>query len=183
MAQNFIRAFSDKEALSSLNITRAQLDIARIPAVDAPDWIIPRDLVLAVEDFNERIWTYLWRGQDVAVYHLLPKSIEPTQIVVVESATDVHRLGLQIAGQISYHTVRIADIKDVTLDDDTNAASHQDADAPTSPVVAAPVAAGANYTPIATRQDYVYQPIMFQDELCIVPNLDKLSHFLVDLDS
>lgn len=182
MAQNFIKAFSDKEALSSLNITRAQLDIVRIPVVDAPDWILPADLILAVEDFNERIWTYLWQGQDVAVYHLLPKTIEPTQIIVVESATDVHRLGLQIAGNISHHTVRIADIKDVTLDD-TELATHGDAHAPVAPPSAAPIAAGANYTPLATRQDYVYQPIVFHDELCVVPNLDKLSHFLVDLDS
>lgn len=34
-----------------------------------------------------------------------------------------------------------------------------------------------------TSKALVYQPVLLNDELCVVPDLDKLSHLLVDLDS
>ena len=38
------------------------------------------------------------------------------------------------------------------------------------------------YLPQFLQQSYVYQPVMFDGQIYIVPDVDKLSHFLVDLD-
>lgn len=120
MPANHIDYVREIETLSLLSATTGQLDIARLPAVDGPDWIIPRSLILAVEPYSERIWTYLWdkqgHKQEVSVYHLFPKGQTPTYIVVLESFTDVHRLGLQIVGEPSYYQIRISDLKDIEED-------------------------------------------------------------------
>lgn len=180
MAKSLIKILTQKETVSLLSVTTGQLDIVRVPAIGMPDWVIPKDLLLSIEPFQERIWNYLWRGQDVSVYHLLPKDVTPTSLVIVESVTDVHRLALQIKGEVSFHSVRIADLvdasdavyqkilqeqyPDLVKTDKTDETSKQ-------------------YQPQFTQQDYIYQPVLLRGELCVVPDLDKLSHFLVDLDS
>ncbi|EEN8053961.1 hypothetical protein XL51_23810, partial [Salmonella enterica subsp. enterica serovar Enteritidis] len=88
-----------------------QLTIARIPSSSSPDWIVPQALILSIDNYDERIWNYIWRGQEVSMYHLLPKDAQPTHLVVLESVTDIHRLALQIHGEVTFHSVRIADLK------------------------------------------------------------------------
>lgn len=182
MANSLIKILTQNEHIGILSVTTGQLDIAKIPVMDAPDWIVPQSLILSVEPYTERIWNYLWRGQDVAVYHLVPRTQAPDTMVVLESITDVHRIGLQIAGEVTYHSVRIADLKDV------DAPTYEQALATLYPnlLKQTTLADGENkpsYQPQVTEQDYVFQPVMFDGELCVIPDLDKLSHFLVDLDS
>lgn len=182
MAKSLIKMLTQNEHMGILSVTTGQLDIAKVPVQGAPDWIIPQSLILAIEPYPEQIWNFLWRGQDVAVYHLLPKNSAPDSIVVVESVTDVHRIGLQIQGEVSMHSVRIADLKDADNDTYENILALQ------YPAVLAQRASLAepvkpSYQPQVMQQDYVFQPVIFEDEVCVVPDLDKLSHFLVDLDS
>lgn len=226
MATNQLSYVNELKSLSLLSATTGQLEIVRIPVVDKPDWIIPRSLILAVIPFSERIWTYLWQAdnskaqeaitttitnpallermfkQEIAVYHLFPKTLTPTYIVVVESFTDVHRLGLQIAGEVAYHHIRIADLKDAdTLASDDNdheqmstiipqllntgdstltAEGHDDNSDLRDNITQQD---NRNLAPQSVEQTFIFQPVMFQGELCVVPDLDKLSHYLVDLDS
>jgi hypothetical protein len=156
---------AQKEDLEILSVTTGQLDIAIIPVVGAPSWIVPQSLILSV-----------------VVYHLFPKEAQPDNIVILESITDVYRIGLQIQGDISYHSTRIVDLKDV--DDET----YQQTLQAQYPQALEAINANLNgndkdeYLPQFLQQSYVYQPVMFDGQIYIVPDVDKLSHFLVDLD-
>lgn len=195
MPANHIDYVREIETLSLLSATTGQLEIARLPVIDGPDWIIPKALILTVDNYAERIWTYLWHKQDVSVYHLFPKGQIPTHIVVLESFTDVHRLALQIVGEPSYHQIRIADLKDIEDDTDPQAsASHSESQPMTTDTLseasnfsaespASQTADSRNLAPQSREHHFIFQPVMFQGERCVVPELDKLSHFLVDLDS
>lgn len=188
MAKSLIKILTQDEHIGILSVTRGQLHIAKIPVIGAPDWIIPKDLILAIEGYQDRIWNFLWQGQDVSIYHLLPKTEQPESIVVLESVTDVHRIGLQIQGEVSYHAVRISDLKDVdaniyqqTLETQYPHILEQEAEQKRKNEALLENNQVAFYQP--TEQDYVFQPVMFENELCVIPDLDKMSHFLVDLDS
>ena len=187
MANELNRYFKQDEDVGVLSITTGQLTIARIPSSSSPDWIVPQALILSIDNYDERIWNYIWRGQEVSVYHLLPKDAQPTHLVVLESVTDIHRLALQIHGEVTFHSVRIADLKDA--EDATYqaelATNYPDLltalNAPDDEVVESSRA--PNLADYSLQQDYIFQPVMLAGELCVVPDLDKLSHFLVDLDS
>lgn len=210
----YLKDFSTTNIISA---TTGILKIAKIPVVDSPDWILPQSLILTIDEYSERIWSYLWQPteqqgsqdeesdshtpkkpqqqtQNIAVYHLLPQSITPEKIVVVESVTDVHRIALQIHGEVTFHTVRLTDLRDATPEDLQNhdfvlpAVEAMDTiEAGTEVETDTPLEGDnntSNLTPsVALAQDFIYQPVMFQGELCVVPELDKLSHYLVDLDS
>lgn len=184
MAKSLIKILTQNENIGILSVTTGQLDIARIPVMGAPDWIVPRSLILSIEPYQERIWNYLWRGQDVAVYHLLPKTETPDRLVIIESVTDVHRIALQIQGNVTYHSVRIADLKDAdeTTYRQTMADLYPNRSVVTSnEAVTEPMKPSTK--PQINQQEFVFQPVMFEDDLCVIPDLDSLSHFLVDLDS
>lgn len=196
MPANHIEYVREIETLSLLSATTGQLEIARLPVVDGPDWIIPRALILSVDEYHDRIWTYLWQKQDVSVYHLFPKGQIPNHIVVLESFTDVHRLALQIVGEPSYHQIRIADLKDIDDTTDTQASENQASESQpmtaenssqdpnlSAESPASQTADTRNLAPQSVEHSFIFQPVMFQGDYCVVPDLDKLSHFLVDLDS
>ncbi|WP_201527309.1 hypothetical protein [Psychrobacter frigidicola] len=186
------------EAVSLLTADNGMLDVTLVPAMNQPDWIIPSSLILSVDDYEERIWTYLWQQQEVMVFHLLPRDQTPDKLIVLEGNTTVHRLALQTAGELRELKVRISDVKDAELPEryvdvaigniDYNKAKDD----------------GFNiYKQISSedegennRQDiveehfrenvvlsYLFQTVVIDDIPYIVPDLDKISHQLVDLDS
>ncbi|MDO4426568.1 MAG: hypothetical protein Q4B88_00415 [Moraxella sp.] len=156
------------EPVSLLTVDNGVLELAIIPAKNQPSWLVPKSLILSIDAYNERIWTYLWNEQEVSVYHLTPKGDEVSTLVVLEGNTDVHRMALQIMGDIQYISVRISDVKDAQLPEEMktqmaeNIPSLLDGD---------------------DDFDYVYQAVNVQGELYIVPELDLIAHRLVDLDS
>ena len=110
------------EAVSLLTVENGLLELTVIPAIGQPDWLLPTRLILAVDEFSEHIWTYLWqdpahdnRTQEVMVYQLLPRSVAPDKVVVVEGNTDVHRVGL-LTRKLTSIQVRISDVKDIEGD-------------------------------------------------------------------
>lgn len=187
MANELNRYFKQDKDVGVLSITTGQLDIARIPSSTSPDWIVPKALILTIDQFYERIWTYIWRGQEVPVYHLLPKGTEPTHLVVLESVTDIHRLALQIQGEVSFHSVRIADLKDADeVTYQAHLATHYPAlltalNESTDMIITS--SRSPSLADYSLQHAYIFQPVILKGELCVVPDLDKLSHFLVDLDS
>ncbi len=181
MSKQSMNYLKSLDAISFLSVTTGQLDIVRIPVIGQYDWIIPQSLILAINPFHERIWTYIWQEQEVSVYHLLPKEMKPEYIIVIESITDVHRLALQIQGEVSYHSVRIADLKDV--EDTLAVTNNSDNELLLENAESNQVNHDDDYILPFMQQDYIFQKVMFQGDICIVPDLDKLSHFLVDLDS
>lgn len=159
------------EPVSLLTVENGILDLAVIPAYDQPDWLVPKSLIISIEEYDERIWTYLWRGQEVSVYHLAPKSESVDKLIVLEGNTEVHRLALQTFGEISYKQVRISDVKDTVLPDDEK--EHM--------MAYVPSLFGAGHDD--HKLDYMYQAVKVGSEVYIVPDLDIIAHRLVDLDS
>lgn len=181
------------EAVSLLTADNGLLDVSIIPAVNQPDWLIPTNLILSIEPYSERIWTYLWHDQEVAVFHLLPRDDTPDKVVILEGNTDVHRLALQLRGEIQNIQVRISDVKDIELPEKylTMAKTNIDVNKKRDE--------GFNFfTATVTDQDsqkveerfrenvvvsYLFQTVMINDQPYLVPDLDKIAHQLVDLDS
>lgn len=155
------------EPVSLLTAEHGTLTLCVIPAHNQPDWLVPQEMVLSVDDFDERIWTYLWHGrfmQEVAVYHLVGRDMPVDKLVVLEGNTDVHRLALQTAGEIGTLTVRISDVKDAPLPEELRAKMLVDGFA-------------------STDLHYLFQTVRIHDKLYLVPDLDSIAHNLVDLDS
>lgn len=151
------------EAVSLLTVENGRLDISIIPAHNQPDWLVPTALIMQIIGFEERIWTYLYQNQEVSVYHLLDKNQAPDVLVLLEGNTDVHRLALQTTGTVVRKSVRINDIKDTTLPEDIK----------------------QNLQALSKdgSLDFMHQAVIMDNKLYIVPELDLITHQLVDLDS
>lgn len=157
------------EPVSLLTVENGVLEVAIIPAMNQPNWLVPKTLMLSIEAYQERIRTYLWQSQEVAIYHLIPKDVTPDTLIVLEGNTDVHRIALQTKGNIEYKNLRISDVKDAVLPESTvqqmAAVIPSLLENPDNPI------------------DYVYEAVSLDGELYIVPDLDLIAHCLVDLDS
>lgn len=150
------------EPVSLLTVENGVLNLAVIPASNQPDWLVPSSLILSIDAYQERIWTYLWQDQEVSVYHLSALDEQVDKLVVLEGNTDVHRLALQTKGDIRYIDVRISDVKDVALSEEQLSqikAEHHG------------------------ESDYLYQAVSIDGQTYIVPEIDLIAHRLVDLDS
>ncbi len=160
------------EAVSLLTTQSGLLDVTIVPVVGQPDWLIPSSLILEVTDFRERIWNYIWQDQDIAVYHLLPKDVEPDKIIVLEGNTSVHRLALQTVGELITRQFRISEVTDAKLPEgfiDLGADSE---------VSSPSLDMGDNVVGIP----FVYQAVKIDGEIYVVPDIDVIAYQLVDLD-
>lgn len=157
------------EPVSLLTAEHGTLEVTAIPAIGQPDWLVPTTLIISVDEYHERIWTYLWRGQEVSVYHLIPKDIEVDKLVILEGNSDVHRLALQTAGELTTKRVRISDVRDVMLSEEELANIQ----------LSTPSLAHRE----EGQDNYLYQAVLLDNEIYVVPDLDLIAHRLVDLDS
>ena len=155
------------EAVSLLTTTNGMLDITIVPAFDQPDWVIPTGLILSVDNHQERVSSYHWQQQDVAVFHLLPQDQLPDKIIILEGNTTDHRFALQTAGDLRQMQVRISDVKDIDLPEQFGSS---DIDANNEILDKNEIAS------------YMYQAVMIDDVAYIVADLDKIAHHLVDLE-
>ncbi|KAA0915080.1 hypothetical protein [Psychrobacter sp. ANT_WB68] len=158
------------EAVSLLTTNNGMLDVTIVPAVDQPDWIIPSSLILSVEACSEHTWNYEWQQQEVAVFHLLPRHQTPEKMIILEGNTTAHRIALQTAGELRQLQARISDVKDVELPEHF-------------------IKPNGNIDTVYERVQedvvlsYLFQAVMIEDTFYLVPDLDKIAHQLVDLDS
>ena len=162
------------EAVSLLTTNNGMLDVTIVPAFDQPDWLIPSSLILSVDDYNERTATYEWQQQKVVVCHLLPQDQMPDTMIVLEGNTTDHRLALQTAGELHHRQVRISEVKDIDVPEQFNSSKH--ADNIDSDKTALPFDENVMLS-------YLFQTVMIDDTAYLVPDLDKIAHQLVDLDS
>ena len=155
------------EAVSLLTTTNGMLDITIVPAFDQPDWVIPTGLILGVDNHQERVSTYHWQQQDVAVFHLLPQDQIPEKIIILEGNTTDHRFALQTAGDLRQMQVRISDVKDIDLPERFGSTD---------------IDASNEYLDKNEIASYIYQAVMIDDVIYMVADLDKIAHHLIDLD-
>ncbi|GAA0317102.1 hypothetical protein [Psychrobacter aestuarii] len=181
------------EAVSLLSADNGLLDVTVVPAKNQPDWLVPSSLILSVDDYQERIWTYLWQDQEVAVFHLLPRGHQPDKLVVLEGNTDVHRLALQTAGELDSFTVRIADVKDIELPEQYQVVAADNIEKnrqnKSGNIFRESASQDNNNDALAEQLrenvliSYLFQTVMVNDQIYLVPDLDKIAHNMVDLDS
>ncbi|MEZ7503175.1 hypothetical protein QO189_11915 [Psychrobacter sp. Arc29] len=156
------------EAVSLLTTNNGMLDVTIVPASNQPDWIIPSSLILSVEDYQERISTYQWQEQNLAIFHLLPQDRTPEKVIVLEGNTTEHRFALQTAGELRQLQARISDVKDTELPEQfaDNSVDKTEGQSDENVVLS-----------------YLYQTVMIDDNVYLVPDLDKIAHHLVNLDN
>lgn len=184
------------EAVSLLTTNNGMLDVTIVPALNQPDWIVPSNLILSVDDCNEHIWTYLWQQQEVAVFHMLPHDQVPDKMVVLEGNTASHRVALQTAGELRQVQLRISDVKDVQLPEQyanvaiSNIDDNKGKDNGTN-IYQQNSASTADSTINVVEEhfrenvvlSYLFQTVVIDDTPYLVPDLDKIAHQLVDMDS
>jgi len=156
------------EAVSLLTTTNGMLDVTIVPAFNQPDWVIPSSLILSVDEYDERTSTYHWQEQEVAVFHLLPQDEAVDKIIVLEGNTSEHRLALQTAGELHQLQVRISEVKDIEVPENVDRTNINETEVPFNENV---------------MLSYVFQTVMIEDKVYLVPDLDKIAHQLVDASS
>ncbi|MGO2277607.1 MULTISPECIES: hypothetical protein [unclassified Psychrobacter] len=155
------------EAVSLLTTNNGMLDVTIVPAVNQPDWIIPSTLILSVDDCQQQVSSYNWQQQDLAVFHLLLQDQIPNKIIILEGNTTEHRFALQTAGNLRQMQARIAEVKDIETPEQFSSTD---------------VGEGEAYFDKNDVSSYLYQTVMIDDEVYLVPDLDKIAHHLIDLD-
>lgn len=179
------------EAVSLLTTDKGMLAVTMIPAKGQPDWIIPSSLILSIEDEQERVWTYLWQRQEIAVFHLLPHQQAVDKIIILEGNTINHRIALQTAGELRQAKLRISEVKDIELpkkyqhspasnskhnknrvntlkkDQSTDASNNKE-----------------NQQSLSENEvlSYLYQMVLIDNIEYLIPDLDKIAHHLIDLE-
>ena len=156
------------EAVSLLTTTNGTLDVTIVPAFNQPDWVIPSSLILSVDEYGERTSTYHWQEQEVAVFHLLPQDEAVDKIIVLEGNTSEHRLALQTAGELRQLQVRISEVKDIEVPESFDKTNINETAVPFNENV---------------MLSYLFQTVMIEDKVYLVPDLDKIAHQLVDVSS
>lgn len=164
--------------------------------MNQPDWIVPSSLILSVDDYDERIWTYLWQQQEVAVFHLLPREQTPDKLVVLEGNTVVHRIALQTTGELQQKKVRISEVRDIELPKQYVKVAISNNDENKVKDNKINIYQPNRNTTYSNQSDqaeehfrenvipsYLFQTIVIDDIPYLVPDLDKIAHQLVDLDS
>lgn len=159
------------EAVSLLTTNNGMLDLTIVPAFNQPDWLIPSSLILSVDSYDTRTSTYDWQQQKIAVFHLLPEDQAPDTMIVLEGNTSDHRVALQTAGKLQQLQARIAEVKDIELPEPFNKAESADNDGTVIPLDENLVLS------------YLFQAVMIDDRVYLVPDLDNIAYQLIDLDS
>ena len=156
------------EAVSLLTTTNGMLDVTIVPAFNQPDWLIPSSLILSVDEHDQRTSIYDWQDQEVSVFHLLPQDKAVDKIIVLEGNTSEHRLALQTAGELHQLQVRISDVKDIEVPENFDKTNINETAVPFNENV---------------MLSYLFQTVMIEDKVYLVPDLDKIAHQLVDVSS
>ena len=156
------------EAVSLLTTTNGMLDVTIVPAFNQPDWLIPSSLILSVDEHDQRTSIYDWQEQEVSVFHLLPQDKAVDKIIVLEGNTSEHRLALQTAGELHQLQVRISDVKDIEVPENFDKTNINETAVPFNENV---------------MLSYLFQTVMIEDKVYLVPDLDKIAHQLVDASS
>ena len=156
------------EAVSLLTTNNGMLDVTIVPAVNQPDWIIPSSLILSVDESQQQVSRYDWQQQDLAVFNLLLQNQTPEKMIVLEGNTTDHRFALQTAGDLRQLQARISEVKDVETPEQFSTANGEDRE---------------EYFNKNDVSSYLYQTVMIDDEIYLVPDLDKIAHYLIDSDS
>ncbi|MGM8886069.1 hypothetical protein ACS8FD_09005 [Psychrobacter sp. 1U2] len=164
------------EAVSLLTAANGMLEATIIPAMNQPDWIVPSSLILDSLDYigdyseaaqnsiEESVETYAWQQQSVAVFRLLAKEQVPDTVVVLEGNTAQERLALYTKGELRRIEVSISEVQDSELPKEYEKDSVMDTSATDDEVSEESITS------------YLFQAIIIEETVYIVPDLDKIAY-------
>ena len=92
-------------------------------------------------------------------------------MIILEGNTIEHRMALQTSGQLYQRQVGISDVKDTDRQ-----AYFADSDS------ADKITAEGRFT-AEGMLSYLFQTVMIEDTVYVVPDLEKIAHQLVEMDS
>lgn len=183
------------EAVSLLTPDNGMLGLTIVPAMNQPDWVIPTNLILSVEDCDQHLQSYVWQEQKLSVFHLCLEDQAVDKVIILEGNTVAHRLVLQTKGELRHAKFRISDVKDIELPkhyidqattdfsrlntvqvSDENEVEH-----------AIDTMQNIDTHEEYCREDivlsYLYQAVAIDNTPYLVPDLDKIAYHLVDLSA
>lgn len=101
------------QAVSLLTTTTGLIDIYFVAVHNQPDWILPQNLVLAVEEVQGYPNTIEWQGQHIPVHSLLAvNASEPAILLILEGSDDQQRIALLSSRQPRASRIRISTLHD-----------------------------------------------------------------------
>lgn len=101
------------QTISLLTTTTGLVDIYLVAAAGEPEWIIPQNLVLAIDMLEADATTAEWEGKPIVVQSLLADDYEGVAtLVVIEGQDDDHRIGLLTATAPKSIRIRISSLHD-----------------------------------------------------------------------
>lgn len=176
------------EAVSLLTAANGMLKATIIPAINQPDWIVPSSLILdSIEDSEEdsrqdvdKAKFYLWQQQPVAVFRLLPTDQLANSVFILEGNSVEQRLALKTKGQSREIEVSISEVQDCELPKKyrtTTQSLINDSDANTTNTN---TDLDAEVVSEDQLSSYLFQTILINEMVYMVPDLDKIAHQLVD---
>jgi hypothetical protein len=121
-----------------------------------------------VDESQQQVPRYDWQQQNLAVFNLLMQDQIPEKMVVLEGNTTDHRFALQTAGNLRQLQARISEVKDVETSEQFSTTNGEDRE---------------EYFDKNDVSSYLHQTVMIDDEIYLVPDLDKIAYHLIDLDS
>lgn len=176
------------EAVSLLTAANGMLKATIIPAINQPDWIVPSSLILdSIDDSEEdsrqdvdKAKFYLWQQQPVAVFRLLPTDQLANSVFILEGNSVEQRLALKTKGQSREIEVSISEVQDCELPKKYRATTQSlinDSDANTTNTN---TDLDAEVVSEDQLSSYLFQTILINETVYMVPDLDKIAHQLVN---
>ncbi|MES1963880.1 hypothetical protein M0N77_00865 [Psychrobacter sp. AH5] len=174
------------EAVSLLTAANGMLKATIIPAINQPDWIVPSSLILdSIEDSRQDVDKakfYLWQQQPVAVFRLLPTDQLANSVFILEGNSVEQRLALKTKGQSREIEVSISEVQDCELPKKyrtTTQSLINDSDANTTNTNTN-TDLDAEVVSEDQLSSYLFQTILINETVYMVPDLDKIVHQLIN---
>mgnify|MGYP000016336460 FL=1 len=101
------------QTISLLTTTTGLVDIYLVAIAGEPEWVIPQNLVLAIDLVDAHAKTAEWEGQQIPVQSFLPEDYEGLgTLVLIEGQDDQHRIGVLTADTPKSLRIRISSLHD-----------------------------------------------------------------------
>ena len=101
------------QTISLLTTTTGLVDIYLVTIAGEPEWVIPQNLVLAIDMLDAHATSAEWEGNTIPVQSFLDTDYEGLgTLLVIEGSDDQHRIGILTADTPKSMRIRISSLHD-----------------------------------------------------------------------
>lgn len=101
------------QTISLLTTTTGLVDIYLVAIAGEPEWVIPQNLVLAIDLVDAHTKTAEWEDKTIPVQSFLPADYEGLgTLVLIEGQDDQHRIGVLTSDTPKSLRIRISSLHD-----------------------------------------------------------------------